>query len=192
LIEEGRILFVYIGIKPYYILNTPEAIKATIHQHINDNSYTDEKTGCKVWTAHIDDTRGPTMRQTLIDKDAGVNVRRWLFSELIGRELTTKENIKMKARCIDGCINPEHMVKKKQGHAQKGKPKALTARLAMSQAMKRRWGKPEDAIETIRSSEESSTELAKRLNMSRSNVWSIRTHRTYKLQQNPFSGLGAR
>ena len=192
LVADGVILLTHIGLYRYYILNTEEAKKAAIRQQIEENSREDKESGCLIWTGYVDPLRGPVMRQGLADPTKALNVRRWLFTELIGRELKgVEESIKMKARCDADCVREDHMVRKTRSQLLKGIPKPFTMKLAMQAAMKRRWGKNPDAAEIIRSSDKTNTELAKELDMSASNVWAIRARRTHKLQQSPFAGLGA-
>jgi hypothetical protein len=193
LVADGAILAIYIGRHPYYIANTEEAKRQAIRQQIEENSRIDKQTGCTVWVGYIDELRGPVMRQKLADETSALNVRRWLFSELIGRELRgTEESVKMKARCDPSCIDHNHMVRKTRGQLLRGIPKPLHMKLVMQVSMKRRWGKNPNAVEIIRSSDKSNSELAEELGMSRANVWSIRSRRTYNLEQTPFAGLGSR
>lgn len=193
LVADGLILLIFIGQYRYYIANTEEAKKAAIRQQIEENSREDKETGCTIWTGYVDPMRGPVMRQGLADPNSAVNVRRWLFSELIGRDLKGyEESVKMKSRCDADCIKEDHMVRKTRSQLLRGIPKQLPAKLAIQAAMKRRWGKSPDAVEIIRASEKTNTELAKELDMTPSNVWAIRAGRTHKLQQSPFAGLGAR
>lgn len=193
LVATGFALFVYLGQKKYYILNTEAGKKQAIRQQIAESSQVNPETGCIVWTSYVDEVRGPVMRQNLIDARAAVNVRRYLFSELIGRELKgTAESVKMKARCDEDCINEQHMVRKTRSQILRGIPKPLHVKVAMQAAMKKRWGKNPDAAAIIRASDKSNAELAQELDMSPSNVWSIRTNRTHRLQRSVFDGLGAR
>lgn len=190
LVRDGLILLIYIGLKKVYIRNTDAAKKQAVLQQIAENSRFDEETGCTVWTGYVDDMRGPVMRQGLVDPASAVNVRRWLFSELIGRELKgCEESVKMKARCDADCIDPKHMVRKTRSQLLKGIPKPFTAKLAVQAAMKKRWGKNPNAAAIIRASDKSNAELAEELNMCPSNVWAIRANRTHRLERNPFSGL---
>lgn len=193
LVADGLILLTNIGPKKFYIVNTEEAKKQAIRRQIEENSRHDTATGCTVWTSYSDERRGPMMRQTLIRSTQPVSVRRWLFSELIGRELSGyKESVKMKARCHADCIDEKHMVRKTKSQLLKGIPKSMASRVAMHVSMKKHWGKDPAAVDVIRSSDKTTTELAKVLNMSRSNVWAIRSRKTHQLQQSPFAGLGAR
>ena len=192
LLSDGVVLLAFLGPVQYYVFNSPEAISTAVKMHI---AYYSEKTasGCTVWTGNVDETRGPLMFQKLANTAAPINVRRWLFTDLIGRELKGgKELVRMKARCHPDCINPDHMVKKSRSSVMKGQSKSLATKIAMSKAMIAKWKKPPEAVEAIRASNESSTALAKRWGMSRSNVWQIRQKKTHALAQNPFSGLGAR
>lgn len=193
LTAEGSALLIYIGAFQYYILNTEAAKRQAILQQIEESSRHDPATGCTIWTGYCDQYRGPTMRQALVSKVAGVNVRRWLFQDFSGRELEgNTESIKMKARCDEDCINPEHMVRKSRSAILKGIPKPESVKIAMQATMRKRWGKRADSVEIIRSSDKSNAQLAQELDMTPSNVWSIRARRTYRLERNPFSGLGAR
>jgi hypothetical protein len=190
---EGLVMLIYIGEFQYYILNTEAAKRQAILQQIEESSRHDAATGCTIWAGYCDQYRGPTMRQALVSKVAGVNVRRWLFQDFTGRALEgNTESIKMKARCDEDCINPEHMVRKSRSALLKGIPKPESVKIAMQAAMRKKWGKRSDAVEIIRSSDKSNAQLAQELDMTPSNVWSIRARRTYKLERNPFSGLGAR
>lgn len=193
LVADGLILLVYIGQFRYYIANTEDAKKQAIRQQIEENSRHDPETGCTVWTGYVDDMRGPVMRQKLADPNSAVNVRRWLFTQLIGRDMKgVEESVKMKARCDVDCIDPDHMVRKTRSQLLKGIKKPMHVKLAMQAAMKKKWGKNPDAAEIIRASDKTNTELAEELDMTRSNVWAIRAGRTHSLQQSPFAGLGAR
>lgn len=190
---DGKILHIYIGQFRYYIANSDAAKKQAIRQQIEENCRIDKETGCTVWTGYVDEFRGPVMRQKLADPTSGVNVRRWLFSELIGRELKgVEESVKMKARCDHDCIDPAHMVRKTRSQLLKGIKKPLHVKLAMQAAMKKKWGKNPDAAEIIRASDKSNSELAEEFGMTRANVWAIRAMKTHKLQQDHFSGLGSR
>lgn len=193
LMADGLILLVYIGQFRYYIENTEAAKNQAVRQQIEENSRHDPETGCTVWTGYMDELRGPVMRQRLIETNSAVNVRRWLFTELIGRDLKgVKESVKMKARCDADCIDPDHMVRKTRSQILRGIKKPMHVKLAMQAAMKKKWGKNPDAAEIIRASDKTNTELAQELDMTRSNVWAIRTGRTHNLQRSPFDGLGAR
>lgn len=193
LVAEGLILAVHIGLRPHFIANTEEARKQAIRQHIRESSRHDPATGCTVWTGYVDEMRGPVMRQKLINNGSGVNVRRWLFQELIGRELRgTEESVKMKSRCDPDCIDETHMVRKTRSQLLRGIPKSITAKIANQKRMQQHRGKNPNAVAIIRSSDKSNAQLAKELDMTASNVWKIRTRKTFRLQQSPFSGLGAR
>lgn len=190
---EGLAMQIYIGAFQYWILSTEESKLQAVRQQIEESSRHDPASGCTIWTGYSDKDRGPVMRQALVGSGTGVNVRRWLFSDWTGRELDgTKESIKMSASCEEGCIDPAHMKRVTRSQILKGIKKPMAVRLALQARMKARWGKNPDAVAAIRASDKSSPELAKEFDMSPSNVWSIRSGRTYKLEANPFSGLGAR
>ena len=193
LVAEGLAMFIYIGEFQYYILNTEAAKRQAIMQQIEENSRYDAATGCTIWTGYCEEYRGPTMRQSLVSRTGGVNVRRWLFQDFTGRELDgVSESVKMKSRCDEDCIDPKHMVRKSRSSLLKGIPKPESMKIAMQATMRKRWNKHPDAVAIIRSSSKSDAELAVELDMTPSNVWNIRTFKTYKLERSPFSGLGAR
>ena len=194
LVAKGKALLIYIGRYPYYILNTEEAKRQAILQHIEESTRRNTETGCLVWTGlSVDDVRGPIIRQAAFGSGT-ILVRRWLYEHKTGKTLEgTKESIKMRPRCDLACVAPEHMVKKSRNQLLKGIPKPLHHRVALQKTMRERRGKRSDAVEIIRSSSKSNAELARELNMSHSNVWQIRTFRTFALgAQAPagmFSGL---
>jgi len=192
LTAEGLIVQAYIGQHRYYIANTDDARLAAITQQIEECSRFDSASGCTIWTAYVDDIRGPVARQSLSSTPAALNIRRHLFERHTGKKLKAGESVKMKPACECNCIDPEHMVKKTRGQILKGIPKSMTMRLAMQASMKKHWKTPENIAEIVRGSSKTNTELAKELGMSRSNIWAIRAGRTHMLEQGVFSGLGAR
>lgn len=195
LVAEGLVLRAYIGRHPYYLENTEAAKKLAVRQQIEEGSRYDPASGCTVWLKCSDETRGPLIRQALVNNNAtSVNVRRWLFQELIGRELNgISENVTMRPVCEPGCIEPAHMIGRTRSEMLKGIPKPMSHRLAMRENMLKRWAKPSEAVEVIRSSDKSNKELAEEFGMSPSNVWAIRARKTHILQAvTPWTGLGAR
>jgi DNA-binding Xre family transcriptional regulator len=132
------------------------------------------------------------MRQSIAGPSA-VNVRRWIWEQNTGETLNgTKESIKMRACCDGNCIDFKHMVKKSRSQLLKGKVQTISTRIKMSRKLADKYNKGKDLVETIRVSEKGSAELAREHGMSRSNVWQIRTGKTFKLESTHFSGLGAR
>lgn len=192
---QGVIIQPWIGRTRYYILNTPEAKRQAVIQQIEESCRHDAISGCTIWLEDVDPVRGPIFRQNAISPDnVAVNARRWLFSDLIGRELDgMREVVKMLPTCEPNCVDPKHMVLKSRSQILKGIPKSMAARLQMHKRMVQKWGKPENAAEIIRASDKSDAELAAELGMCKGNVWAIRSGKTHALQAaTPFTGLGAR
>jgi hypothetical protein len=84
------------------------------------------------------------------------------------------------------------MVKKSRSELLKGKIQTTATRIKMSRTFGEKYNKGRNVVEAIRGSDKGSTALAKELGMSRSNIWQIRTGRTFKLESTLFAGLGAR
>jgi hypothetical protein len=186
--QEGAVMRSYIGRFPYYILNTPEAIKAAQAMLIEENSKP-SPCGCINWTGYIHEGRGPSAR--MVGHDMPVSVRRFIWEQRNGK-LKTVDIIK--ATCENpACVNPEHMKKQRINSHRKGEVKPIATRMRMAEAMRKiRKLSMEDA-QVIRASSDDLKTMAERYGVTRSNISTIRRGITFKdYSANHFTGLGAR
>lgn len=190
LVESGEVLYINIGYYSYYIANTEKAKRAAIRQQIEERSRIDKETGCVLWGGTNAPMRGPTMVQPLSGSTSGMNIRRWLFSDLIGRELNgLSETIRMRPSCDEACINVKHMTLKSRSEILSGTPKSLKMRLALYKTVCKKHGTNFDHVEAIRNSDKTASELALIYNMDPSNVAHIKRGATHKLSQGHWAGL---
>lgn len=169
LTSEGLVRFVYIGRFPYYILNTPKAVKQAELQQIEECTK-QSPCGCIHWVGYVDNIRGPICRP--VDGDMPISVRRTLWKIEKG-ELGRNEILKMTCE-DDRCVNLAHMKKIRRNTHQKGKPKPPATRARIAEAIRKRGKLSLEDAQAIRISTEANPVLAERFGVTASNISAVR------------------